>query len=69
MATDLDTGEVGNAAELLAKAQERRRKRWDDKVGFGLNRMKAAERDGVKITPTRFYKLVYGYGYGFEYSL
>lgn len=63
MATDLETGEVGNAWELLAKSIERRNKRWNEHLNAGRLRVfqwKVTHRFGARrLTPTRFYKLMH----------
>lgn len=61
MAQDLETGEIGNAADLFMKAVARRRKKWDDHLVDGMNRVKAWTREnhGRYVSPTRFYKLVH----------
>jgi hypothetical protein len=62
MAIDLETGEIGEASNLMVAAIARRRKRWDNYVGEGLNRVKDWTRKNPnrRVTPTRFYKLLHG---------
>jgi hypothetical protein len=62
MAIDLETGEVGNAWELYAKACQRQQKRWAAHIAAGLERVSIWKRDhfGRKVSPTRFYKLMHG---------
>lgn len=61
MSIDLETGEVGNATELLIAAVKRRQERWHERTKKGLARVEAwkAEHPRRKVTLTRFYQLLH----------
>lgn len=66
MPTHLPTGKTGTVAEMLAVADEYQRARWNNLIMEGRSRLalwraNAGKRRQNRISPTRFYKLMYGY--------